>query len=96
MIKFPKYEGGDDKPWVEPAPPAEVTLPPSPIIDAGVAKFLELANLNWPKQKGDFSLVRFDLRNIAMLRMTIGLVYREMLQAQLEQENESGGPGSAA
>ena len=92
MIRFPKYDSDDEKPYVEPPPPADVLLPEARTLDAGVAKFLELANLNWPKQKGDFSLVRFDLKNIQMLRMTLGLVFMEML----EVDNSYAGPESGA
>jgi hypothetical protein len=61
--------------------PEEVTLPPGTVIDVGVAKFLEMAGLHWPNQEGGFKLTSFDIRNDRQLRMTLGLVYIAMLEA---------------
>ena len=66
-------------------PPAViVTLPPAAVLNAGIAKFLEYANLHWPdapRKDKDFRLTSFDYRNDYHLRVTLGMAYAAMKQA---------------
>ncbi len=66
-------------------PVEDVRLPDKAIIDAGVAKFLEYANLHWPlgRPTADekFKLISFDYRNDYHLRVTLGMVYLAMMKA---------------
>lgn len=61
--------------------PDEVNLPPRVVLDAGVAKFAELAKLHWPSKEDGFKLTSFDFKNAQQIRMTLGLVYLAMLDA---------------
>jgi hypothetical protein len=58
-------------------------LPPPEVLAAGVKKFLEYANLHWPtpSKDGDFKLTSFDYKNEYHLRVTLGLVYMAMKDA---------------
>lgn len=72
----------------QPSPPDkhEIVLPNKDILDAGLAKFTELCQLNWPNSSGTFGLVQFDVRNPQHMRITLGLVYMAM------REIEDGNP----
>lgn len=76
----------DDEPQgvtiITPVDDAPIDLPPKAVIDAGVAKFLELAKLNWPSQEGGFKLISFDMRNDRQLRVTLGLVFMAMREKE--------------
>ncbi len=65
--------------------PETVTLPTRAVIDAGVAKFMEYANLHWPLARPTadeaFKLQSFDYRNTYHLRVTLGMVYQAMREA---------------
>jgi hypothetical protein len=66
--------------------PAEVTtLPDKAVLDAGVAKFMEYANLHWPQsfkvEGAEFKLTSFDYKNDYHLRVTLGMVYMAMKNA---------------
>lgn len=63
--------------------PNEVRLPDKRIIDAGMAKFLEMARLHWPNAEGGFKTVSFDIRNDRQLRMTLALAFMAMMQEAL-------------
>lgn len=65
-------------PEIDTSEPDDVVLPPPDIIEAGVKKFQELANLHWPSGKDGYQSISFDSRNLHMLRITIGLVYMAM------------------
>ena len=67
---------------VERAAMEVLDLPDNPILDAGVAKFMEYANLHWPVAgAGDFKLTSFDYRNEYHLRVALGVVYMAMRKA---------------
>lgn len=68
-----------------------IDLPPWPVIDAGIAKFEEMAKLHWPAPEGGFKLVSFDIRNNQQLRMTLGLVYMAMRKMDKELDRGLGG-----
>jgi hypothetical protein len=68
------------------AEPETVELPANEILDAGVAKFMELANLHWPTRglREGFLLTSFDIRDSHKLRMTLGLTYMAMKEQDPE------------
>jgi hypothetical protein len=66
--------------------PAEITtLPDKAVLDAGVRKFMEYAGLHWPAtvkiEGADFKLTSFDYKNDYHLRVTLGMVYMAMKNA---------------
>lgn len=73
-VRVPDLEDDPRREHVDDTP-TEVVLPPPPVIDAGVKKFYELANLHWPKKDQSIS---FDMRNQQMLRVVLGMVYTAM------------------
>ena len=58
-------------------------MPPSEVLTAGVKKFMEYANLHWPapSKSDDFKLTSFDYKNDYHLRVTLGMVYMAMKDA---------------
>jgi hypothetical protein len=84
MIDVPRYDPKAKlDPPVEQADmvPTAVDLPPPKVIEAGVEKFMEMANLYWPARGG---VITFDPRNKQQLRMTLGLVYLAMMEAAVD------------
>lgn len=77
MIEVPKFQPDDRVEHADMVPTA-IDLPRTEILDAGVKKFLEMANLYWPGKGG---VITFDPKNKAQLRMTLGLVYYAMREA---------------
>lgn len=63
----------------QPSPHVEVMLPARAVLYAGLTKFTELANLNWPDKSG--GLVQFDMKNHQQLQIMLGLVYMAMRKA---------------
>jgi len=61
-------------------------LPDRAVLDAGVRKFLEYANLHWPLSRPTadeaFKLTSFDYRNDYHLRVTLGMVFLAMRQVE--------------
>jgi hypothetical protein len=76
-IKLPEFEPEPVDPQPRPAPTA-IDLPPRQVIEAGVAKFLEMASLYWPTNQGGFKMTSFDLKNSQQLAMALGIVYMAM------------------
>lgn len=72
--------------------PNEVKLPDKRIIDAGMAKFLEMARLHWPNAEGGFKTVSFDIRNDRQLRMTLALAFMAMLAESIQIGRSSEQP----
>jgi hypothetical protein len=69
--------------------PSEVVLPKPTIIDAGMAKFHELARQHWPAKEGGFKLTSFDMRNDRQLRYTLGLVFMAMKGAEEDEQSSA-------
>jgi hypothetical protein len=64
--------------------PVDVVLPPHAVIEAGMHKFEELARLHWPSSEPGvgFKSSSFTITNGRQLRMTLGLVYMAMKEAE--------------
>jgi hypothetical protein len=75
-VRIPDLEDEPEREAVDETP-SEVVLPAPWVLDAGIKKFYELANLHWPKKDQSVS---FDMRNEKQLRITLGLVYAAMRQ----------------
>ena len=77
LIDVPRYEPGMRRDAIEEADltPTAVDLPQPAVLDAGVKKFFEMANLYWPSKGG---VITFDPKNRPQLRMALGLVYMAM------------------
>lgn len=66
-----------ENPRLQALDPEPVTLPPRPVLGAGLKKFQELAKLCWPNAACD-GLVTFDVNNQQQLVYVLGLVYMAM------------------
>lgn len=76
MIDLPRFHRAQAEPLAEAdLTPTAIDLPAREVIEAGVSKFFEMANLYWPAKGG---VISFDPRNKAQLRMALGLVYMAM------------------
>lgn len=63
-----------------------IDLPSPEVIEAGVKKFREYANLHWPAGRvagtGELKLESFDHRNDKMLQVAIAMTFIAMKQAE--------------
>ena len=78
-VRIPDPQPQKRKHRFKPKDPEDVILPPRQVLEAGLAKFKEMAGLHWPSKDGSYA---FDVKNAGQMMITLGLVYMSMKDAE--------------